>query len=169
MKQKKLYFSESFFSTGKTDIFTGEEEKIGEIDLKSMFSASVDILNGKQEVLVSGKFPIMGVHWRILDNEGTEIGILKEKFTLFSKKYAYEAYGRGTFLIHSELFSREYVIKQEPDEAVIATFKKVSGLFSSAAYELDNLSHKLTSPELIAVIMGVNALQKRNNSINAAT
>jgi uncharacterized protein YxjI len=169
VKQKKLYFSDSFFSTGKTDIFTGEEEKIGEIDLKSMFSSSVDILNGNQEILLSGKFPMLGIHWRILDRDGTEIGILKEKLTFFSKKYVYEAYGRETFLIHSELFSKEYVIKHEQDEEVIATFKKVSGIFSSAAYELDNFSNTLTSPEIIAVIMGVNAIQKRNNSTNAAT
>lgn len=169
MNQKKLYFSDSFFSTGKTDIFTEEEEKIGEIDLKSMFSASVDILNGKQEVLVSGKFPMLGIHWRVLDREGTEIGKLKEKLAFFSKKYMYEAYDRDNFYIDSEWFSREYVIKREGDESVIATFKKVSGIFSSAAYELDNQSHTLTSPELIAIIMGVNAIQKRNNSTNAAT
>lgn len=167
MNQKKLYFSDSFFSSGKTDILTEVEEKIGEIDLKSMFSSSVDIMNGKQEVLVSGKFPMLGIHWRILDREGTELGKLKEKFAFFSKKYLYEAYDRDTFLIDSELFSKDYVIKRESDEAVIATFKKVSGIFSSAAYELDNYTNTLTSPELIAIIMGVNAMQKRNN--NAAT
>jgi uncharacterized protein YxjI len=169
VNQKKLYFSDTFFSTGKTDILTEEEEKIGEIDLKSMFSSSVDILNGKQEVLVSGKFPMLGIHWKVLDRDGTELGKLKEKFAFFSKKYSYEAYDRDTFFIDSELFSKEYVIKREADEAVIATFKKVSGIFSSAAYELDNHSNTLTSPELIAVIMGVNAIQKRNNSSNAVT
>jgi hypothetical protein len=46
----------------------------------------------------------------------------------------------------------------------VATFKKVNGFFQASAYELKHNSNHLLTEELIAVVMGVNAIEKRNSS-----
>lgn len=55
----------------------------------------------------------------------------------------------------------------DQDGNLIAAFKKVSGSFQSPAFELSSHSSKLSKEELIAVVMGVNMIIKRNNSAGA--
>jgi uncharacterized protein YxjI len=163
MKVETLYFKDNFFSAGKTDIFNSQKEKVGVLDLKSTFSSSVDLLDNDGNLVVSGKFASFSNKWRIFDHNNHEIGVLKQKFTFFSKKYEYEALDRGMYQIDSELFSYLYDISDDQSNQ-IGKFEKVSGIFSSPAYQLNNFAKKLSNEELIAVVMGVNAIQKRNNS-----
>lgn len=165
-----LFFSDNFFSSGRTEIFNEEKEVVGELDLKSAFSASLDVLNRNGEVEASGKFPFFGNRWIVSDGD-TEIGELKQKLSFFTKKFQYQAYGKGTYYVESEAFSKEYSVLDN-NGSVICSFEKVNGFFSSPAYKLQNTSTKLSNEELVAVVMGVNAIQKRNRSAasnNAAT
>ncbi|MFT8322880.1 MAG: hypothetical protein ABF649_18585 [Bacillus sp. (in: firmicutes)] len=57
------------------------------------------MLDNDGNILTSGKFPMLGLKWKIYDKQGTEIGILRTKFSLLAKKYEYEAYNRASFLI----------------------------------------------------------------------
>jgi hypothetical protein len=164
---KIVYFQDNFFSAGRTDIFNGSKEKVGELDLKSMFSSGVEVLDLNGSVKVSGKFPFFGLKWRIYDSHEQEIGALKQKLSFFSKKYEYDANGRGTYFIKSEAFSKQYDIYQD-ETTIVAKFEKVSGFFASPAFQLSNHSDQLTTEELIAVVMGVNAIQRRNNSNSAS-
>jgi uncharacterized protein YxjI len=168
MKEQTLYFQDNFFSAGRTEIFNSSKEMVGELDLKSAFSSSVDVLDKSGNVVVSGKFTFFSSKWWIFDSSDQEIGVLKQKLTFLSKKYEYEAYGRGTYFIESEPFSREYDISDEQSKQ-IGRFEKVSGFFSSPAYQLSNFIEKVTSEELIAVVMGVNAIQKRRNNAAAGS
>ena len=163
MKDETLYFKDNFFSAGKTDIFNSKKEKVGELDLKSSFSSSVDVLDHNGNLVISGKIAPFRNKWRIFDHSDQEIGVLKQKFTLFSKKYEYDSLNRGIYQIDSELFSYLYDISDEQSNP-IGRFEKVSGIFSSPSYQLNNSTNKLSNEELIAVVMGVNAIQKRNNS-----
>ena len=166
-----LYFADNFFSSGRTDIYNAEKERVGELDLKSAFSASLDVLNEKGQIIASGKFPFFGNRWMVSGKDGEELGELKQKWSFFSKKFQYHSIGNGTFSIESEAFSKEYTILDNQG-AVICSFEKVSGFFSSSAYKLENKSSNLSNQELVAVVMGVNAIQKRNNAAagnNAAT
>lgn len=165
---KVVYFKDNFFSAGRTEIFNGAKEKVGELDLKSMFSSGVEIVDLDGSVKVSGKFPFFGVKWRIYDSQEQEIGALKQKFTFFSKKYEYDANERGMFFIKSEVFSNQYDIYKD-ETSIVAKFEKVSGFFASPAFQLTNDSDQLSTEELIAVVMGVNAIQRRNNSNSAAS
>lgn len=165
---KMVYFTDNFFSAGRTEIFNESKVKVGELDLKSMFSAGVEILDLEDRVITSGKFPFMGMKWRIYESQGQEIGALKQKISFFSKKYEYHAEGRGIFYIKSEAFSKQYDIYQD-ETNIVATFEKISGFFSSPAFRLTNDSTQLTTEELIAVVMGVNAIQRRNSSNAAST
>lgn len=160
---KIVYFQDNFFSAGRTEIFNGSKEKVGELDLKSMFSSGVEILDLDGSVKVSGKFPFFGVKWRIYDCHDQEIGALKQKLSFLSKKYEYDANERGSFFIKSEAFSKQYDIYAN-ETSIVAKFEKVSGFFASPAFQLTNNSKQLTTEELIAVVMGVNAIQRRNNS-----
>lgn len=121
------------------------------------------MLNQRGDVLVTGKFPFFSSKWRVTDRSDREIGLLKQKFSFASKKFEYTAHGRGTFQIFSGAFSREYDITTI-DEEVIATFKKISGFFSSPAFQLINHSSTLENEELVAVVMGVNMIIKRNEA-----
>lgn len=156
-----IYFHDNFFSKGITDIFNSEKEKIGSLDLKSAFSSSVDVLDADGKVVVRGKFPFFSGKWLVMDARERELGLLKQRFSLFKKRYEYATDRRGVFQIESEAFSREYVI-MDARERVVAEFKKVNGFFQSPAFELVNQSDELGNEELIAVVMGVNMIMKRN-------
>ncbi|MGG3466173.1 hypothetical protein ABES02_01095 [Neobacillus pocheonensis] len=167
MNDQTLYFKDNFFSAGRTEIFNSSKEKVGELDLKSAFSSSIDVLNLNENIVVTGKFTFFSNKWRIYNANEEEIGVLKEKLTFLSKKYEYDAYGRGVFHIKSEPFSREYEIMDELSNTV-GKFEKVSGFFSSPAFQLSNFIEKVTNEELIAVVMGINAIHKRRNASAAA-
>jgi uncharacterized protein YxjI len=163
MKNETLYFKDNFFSAGKTEIFNSTKEKVGELDLKSTFTSSVDVVDPSGNVVVSGKLASFSNKWRLFNHHNDEIGTLKQKLTFLSKKYEYDALDRGMYQIDSELFSYHYDIFDDQSNQ-IGKFEKISGFFSTPAYQLNNFSKKLSNEELIAVVMGVNAIQKRNNS-----
>lgn len=166
MENKTLYFKDNFFSAGQTEIFNSSKEIVGMLDLKSAFSSSIDVLDKNGSLFVSGKFTFFSNKWRVYEANEREIGVLKAKFSFFSKKFEYEAYGRGVFHIKSEAFSREYDVLDEQSN-LIARFEKVSGFFAAPAFQLSNFNEIVTNEELIAVVMGVNAIQKRQQSAAA--
>ncbi|WML46642.1 hypothetical protein RCG23_13375 [Neobacillus sp. PS3-34] len=167
MDKQTLYVSDNFFSAGRTDIYNDSKEKVGEIDLKSAFSAGLDVLNLNGETIVSGKFPFFSRSWVISNSSGEEIGKLKGKFAFFSKKYEYRTHENRSYQIESEAFSNLYVVFNE-NESEIGRFEKISGFFASPAFQLTSMDEGINVYELIAVVMGVNAIQKaaraaRNN------
>lgn len=163
MKNETLYFNENFFSAGITDIYNEEKEKVGSLDLKGMFSSGVDVLDLHGNIVASGKFPFLSSKWKITNQDTEEIGSLKGKFSLFSKKYEYEAYGRNTYYIKSEAFSKLYEIFID-ETTIVCKFEKISGFFSSPAFRLQIFTDELSPEELITIVMGVNAIQSRNKS-----
>ncbi|CAH0345449.1 hypothetical protein [Bacillus sp. CECT 9360] len=167
MSRESLYFTDNFFSAGRTEIYNESKEKVGELDLKSVFSSGVDVLDSEGNLVISAKFPVLRSKWKVYDNQGQEIGVLKQKFTFFAKKYEYHAYERGSFLVKSEAFSKQYEI-YKAEKKLAATFAKISGFFSSPTYQLQNYTDELPSEELIAIVMGINAIEK-NNTAAAST
>ena len=163
-----LYFRDNFFSAGTTEIFNKDEVKVGELDLKSAFSASVDVLNLDRKIIISGKFPLFSNKWLVTNALEEEVGILKQNFTFLSKKYQYTTDSRGVYSIESEAFSYQYEIFGEQSN-LVAKFEKVSGFFSSPAYRLENLSKEVSSEEWVAVVMGINAIQKRRRNASNAS
>ncbi|MBA2177021.1 hypothetical protein H0266_19285 [Halobacillus locisalis] len=105
-------------------------------------------------------FPFLLGKWMIWDSKGKVMGELKANFSLFTKKYTYKT-NTTTYPIDSPAFSGEYTIYNEK-ETVVATFKKVNGVFQASAYELYNQSETLLTEELIAVVMGINANEKED-------
>jgi hypothetical protein len=160
--EKCVYFNDNFFSSGITDIYNISQEKLGNLDLKSAFGSSLNVENEKGEVVVEGSFPFFSGRWSIKQADGSELGEVKASFAFFSKRYHYLT-NHATYEIESTAFSKEYTILDE-NNTEVATFKKVNGFFESAAFELKNLSDTLLTEELIAVVMGVNAIEKRRNS-----
>ncbi|MDR7000499.1 hypothetical protein [Neobacillus niacini] len=167
MNKNSLYFKDNFFSSGRTEVFNSLKEKVGELDLNSAFSSSIDVIEGDGKKIISGRFGFFSNKWRISDGSGQEIGILKQKLTFLAKKYEYNAYTRGIYTIEAEVFSRQYEVLDEQSNQV-AKFEKVNGFFASPSYQLTNIDEKLSSAELIAVVMGVNAIQKRRKNNGAA-
>ncbi|MFZ3579467.1 hypothetical protein [Virgibacillus sp. DJP39] len=163
---QSIYFTDNFFSEGITEIFNGDQKKVGSLNLKSAFSSSVDILDAEDNVVVKGSFPFLSRSWIVKDQSEQEIGKLKQRMSFFSKKFVYRSQHHGEFEIKSEAFSKEYDILDQ-DENLVAAFKKVSGFFQSPAFELSNHSSKLSMEELTAVVMGVNMIIKSNNSAGA--
>ncbi|MGD6962449.1 hypothetical protein ACQCVB_09615 [Fictibacillus phosphorivorans] len=160
--ERCVYFKDTFFSSGRTDIYNAEQQKRGVLDLKSAFSSGVSIENETGRVLVEGSFPFMSGKWIVKQSDGKELGVVKSAFAFFSKRYRYITNG-PTYEIEAPAFSKEYTIFDE-SKSEIATFNKVNGFFQASAYELKNNSDALLTEELIAVVMGVNAIEKRNQS-----
>lgn len=162
----ELYFSDRFFSSGETEIMNTVGEAAGMLDLGSMMTHSVSIYGPDSSLRYSGKFRFLGGKWEVLDASGFEVGLLRARFSLFSKRYEYDAGPRGLYSIESPAFSHEYSILDE-SESEAASFRKVSGWLQAGAFQLQNHSTMLDSYELVAVIMGVHSIQKRNNAAAA--
>ncbi|GIP42699.1 hypothetical protein J45TS6_11580 [Paenibacillus sp. J45TS6] len=158
----ELYFRDRFFSSGTSEIMDASGSELGCIDLKSAFGSSLDIYDSSRNLIYSGKFRVFSNKWNVLDPQGETIGIVRSRMSFLEKKFEYQAGSRGIFTITSPAFSRDFTIVDEQGE-VVAGFEKVSGFFSSGAYRLHNNSSEIDSYELIAVIMGVHSIRKRQS------
>jgi hypothetical protein len=163
-----VYVRENFWSAGKTEIVNESRRTVGELDLLSAFHSGVNVLDPHGRVLCRGSFRFFSNKWLVATGSGEEIGLLKGKLSLFSKKFAYESYRNGMFTIQSPAFSREFDVLNEAGRRV-ARFEKMSGFFSSGAYRLTIDRSSLPMPEFICVVMGVNAIMKRRRSQAATT
>lgn len=162
----ELYFSDRFFSSGVTEIMDMAGEASGTLDLESMMTYTVSVHGPDSSLRYSGKFLFFSNKWEVLDPSGFDVGLLRARFTLFSKRYEYDAGDRGVYGIEAPAFSHEYSILDET-ETEVASFQKVSGWLQAGAFQLQNHSTQLDSYELIAVIMGVHSIQKRQNNAAA--
>jgi hypothetical protein len=162
----ELYFSDRFFSSGETDIMNTAGEAAGKLDLKSMMTQSVSVYGPDSALRYSGKFRFFGGKWEVLDPSGFEVGLLRARFTLFSKRYEYNTGSRGVYRIEAPAFTHQYSILDE-NESEVASFQKVSGWLQAGAFQLQNRSPQLDSYELVAVIMGVHSIQKQQSSAAA--
>ncbi|TLS38286.1 hypothetical protein [Pseudalkalibacillus caeni] len=158
-----VYFNDNFFSSGTTEIYTEDKAKTGELDLKSMFSSGVEVLDENNKMVVAGKFPFLSRKWEVTNENSEQLGLLKETISFFQKTYEYKKESGDVYYIESPAFSLEYTILDERKEQV-AKFEKISVFFASPAFKLTNRSTKLSTEELVAVVMGVNAIQKRKRS-----
>lgn len=157
----ELYFSDNFFNAGESEILNQSGEAAGKLDLRSLIGSALDVYGPQGELLYSGRFQLMMRRWRVLDSGERDIGLLRPRFTLFSKKFEYDAGERGVYEIESPNFSKEYIITQNGTE--VAEFARTSGWIRSGAYRLRNRSG-LSDYEMVAVVMGVNAIRKRQQS-----
>ncbi|MGM1048234.1 hypothetical protein SAMN05661091_4716 [Paenibacillus uliginis N3/975] len=158
-----LYFKDNFFNSGETSVMNEAGEIVGTVDLKSSFGSSLDVYDETGMKVYSGSFRFFSNKWEVCDRNEYELGVLRMRMSFFSKKYEYDAGERGIYEITSPAFSKEYEIQGEGGRCV-ATFHRVSGWLQSGAYHLKNDSQHLDDWELIAVVMGVHAIQKRVNS-----
>jgi len=163
----KLYFRDNFFNAGMTEILNEREERVGHVDLKSAFGSSIEVYGPDGGPRCQGSFPFFSNKWEVTAADGGTLGVLKSRLTLFSKKYTYNAAGRGSYEIVSPAFSREYEISD--GSGTVARFEQVNGWFSSGAFLLNNRCDDLDSYELVAVIMGMHAIQKRQRAASNAT
>ncbi|GLX71247.1 hypothetical protein [Paenibacillus glycanilyticus] len=163
----QLYFRENFWNAGTTEILDEQENQIGHLDMRSAFSSAIDIYDSKGQLLYNGRFPFFSGKWEVSGADEEQVGVLRSRLSFFSKKYSYETIGRGDYEIISPAFSREYDIIDE-SENVVAQFKQVNGWLSSGAFVLDNQCEFLDPYELVAVIIGMHAIQKAASSAGTA-
>ncbi|WP_168120324.1 hypothetical protein [Paenibacillus sp. HB172176] len=157
---QELYFNDNFFSSGTTDIMNSTGDRIGTMDLKTMFSASISVYGKEGELRSTGRFRSFSNKWEVANTpEGTE-GVLRKRFTFFQKVYEYESPSTGMLLIESPAFSRAYTIKSSGGQ-LVASFEQTNHWLQSGAFVLQNHSEKLDSYELISIIMGVHSIHKR--------
>lgn len=155
----ELYFRDNFFSAGNTQILDAAGGSAGTIDLQSMFTATLTIYGADAVVRFKGKFRSFSRKWEVTGANYATIGVLRSRFTLFSKRYEYDAGERGIYQIESPAFSYSYTIL-DSNEKEVASFEKTSNWLQSGAFCLRNQSSVLDSYELIAVVMGVQSIQK---------
>ncbi|MZQ86956.1 hypothetical protein GQF01_33080 [Paenibacillus sp. 5J-6] len=162
-----FYFRDNFFNSGVTEILDDQEKRIGYLDLKSSFGSAIDIYDVNDQLLYKGGFPFFSGKWEISNPDGSLVGVLRSRFMLFAKKFTYETIGRGSYDITSPAFSKEYEVS-DSSGALVANFEKVNGWFSSGAFTLRNQCAELDSYELVAVVMGMHAIQKRQDASHAS-
>ncbi|PAF31428.1 hypothetical protein [Paenibacillus sp. 7516] len=158
----ELYFRDNFFNAGYTEIMNGNQEQAGHLDLKSLFGSSLDVF-GPAGLICSGRFGMLSNRWDVTSADGGHLGILRARMSFFSKRFEYDAGPRGIYEVSAPAFSQEYDVTGMGGRTV-ASFRRTSGWFSSGAFVLSNESEQLDTYELIAVVMGVHAINKRRNS-----
>jgi uncharacterized protein YxjI len=166
-REMNLYFRDNFFNAGFTEILDSQAKNIGHLDLKSSFGSAIDVFGLNDQLLYKGGFPFFSGKWEISNPDGSLVGVLRSRFTMFSKKFTYETEGRGSYDITSPAFSKEYEVS-DSSGSLVANFEKVNGWLSSGAFTLRNQSADLDSYELVAVIMGMHAIQKRQDASHAS-
>ncbi|MBY9079648.1 hypothetical protein KIH86_01450 [Paenibacillus sp. HN-1] len=157
-----LVFRDNFFSAGITEILNEQNENMGSLDLKSALGSSIEVYGPQGRQLFQGSFRFFSNKWEVSSAEGELAGVLRSRFSWSGKKFTYETEGRGVYEIDSPAFSKEYEIADET--RIAASFTQLNGWLSPGAYLLENSSKLLDSYELVAVIMGVHAIQKRHRS-----
>lgn len=158
----ELYFRDNFFNAGYTEIMNGNQEQTGHLDLKSLFGSSLDVF-GPAGLICSGRFGMLSNRWDVTSADGGHLGVLRARMSFFSKRFEYDAGPRGIYEVSAPAFSQEYDVTGMGGRTV-ASFRRTSGWFSSGAFVLSNESEQLDTYELIAVVMGVHAINKRRNS-----
>ncbi|MHA0857809.1 LURP-one-related/scramblase family protein [Paenibacillus sp. CMAA1364] len=157
----ELYFKDKFFSSGTSDIMRNDGQVIGQVDLKSAFTSSLEVWNANGQIASMGKFRMLLNQWVISDGADRELGVLHRRMSFLNKKYEYHAQGQGVFEITSPAFSNEYRI-QTSEGKLIASFARMNGGLQSGAFRLLNESEQMDSYELVAIVMGVHEIQKRD-------
>lgn len=163
----QLYFRDNFFNAGYTEIMNADQERAGYLDLKSIFGSSLDV-SDETGLVCSGKFRMLTNRWDVTAADGTHRGVLRARFSFFSKKYEYDAGTRGIYDVSAPAFSQEYDVTDRAGR-IVASFRRTSGWFSSGAFVLDNQSEYLDTYELVAVVMGVHAINKRRNAASSSS
>ncbi|GIP40083.1 hypothetical protein J31TS4_33630 [Paenibacillus sp. J31TS4] len=164
MNGMTVYFRDSFWSMGTTEIYDEQEKVVGTLDLKSMMTEGIDVYDEQGRLQASGKFPFLSNRWIVKDGNGEERGVLRARFGFLAKRYEYDSL-RGTYRITSPAFSREYEVTDDSDNVVL-TFRQVNRFWGAGAFELENTTG-LPTEEWVAVIMGVHGIQKRMNQAAA--
>lgn len=159
----QLYIRDNFFGKGVTPIENEQGENVGSLDLRSAFGSSLDVYDANGRLRCTGSFRFFSNKWRITGPEEAPLGVVRSRLALMRKRFEYDAEGRGLYEITSPAFSGEYELLNESG-GLEARFEKVSGWLRPGAYRLDNLSERLDSYELAAVIMGVHQIRKRQSS-----
>lgn len=159
----ELYFKDNFFSAGTSAIMDAAGESLGTIDLKSSFGSSLDIYDQTGVKVCGGKFPFFSGKWHISHGEDVILGVVRMRLSFFTKKFEYDAKDRGQFEITAPAFTNEYRVQDSYGQTV-ATFNRTSSWLQSGAFCLHNHSTLLDSYELIAVVMGIHAIQKQANA-----
>ena len=157
----ELYFKDKFFSSGVSDIMNNGGEVVGKIDLKSAFTSSLEVFDNDGQIVCMGKFRMLLNKWVISDGRDGELGVLRRRMSFLTQKYEYDAGSRGVFEITSPAFSKEYSIQSSHGES-IASFARINSWLQTGAFRLLNESKDLDSYELVAIVMGVHEIQKRD-------
>jgi uncharacterized protein YxjI len=157
----ELYFKDKFFSSGISDIMNTDGEIIGRIDLKSAFTSSLDVFDSNEQIVCMGKFRMLLNKWIISDGRDGQLGVLRRRMSFLKKKYEYDTGRRGVFEITSPAFSKEYSILKSNGE-IVASFARINSWLQTGAFRLLNDSQELDSYELVAIVMGVHEIQKRD-------
>ncbi len=158
----ELYFKDKFFNSGISDIMNSDGEVVGNMDLKSAFGSSLDVSNHQRQILCSGKFRFFSNKWFISDERNGQMGVLRVRLSFLKKRYEYDAGNRGVYEITSPAFSKEYSIQRSNGE-VVASFARTNSWMQTGAFRLQNDSKELDSYELVAVVMGVHEIEKRDS------
>jgi len=157
-----LYFRDNFFSEGKTAILNRSNDQVGEVELTGAAGSALYVFGPDGRKLYGGKFPKWSSKWIVTDGDGVERGILIDRSPILSKRYEYERYGDGVYEITSPTFSREYEVRDEKGYRV-AYFERVNGWFEAYAYRLTAYAADIDEYEWVAVVLGMNEIQKRHN------
>ncbi|WP_020618928.1 hypothetical protein [Paenibacillus daejeonensis] len=162
----ELYFNDRLFSRGRSEIKDANGVKAGTIDLERArilkMTSDLSVYGPDAQLRCSANYRFRSNRWEISDATGTLLGWMKIRASFFSKKFQYDADSRGVYTIEAPAFSRSYTIVDQNGSRV-ASFEQTNNWLRPGAFRLLNESPLLDDYELVAVIMGIHNIRKREN------
>ena len=70
ISMNQLFFSDNFFSAGRTDIYNSDREMVGALNLRSAFSSKVEIEDVNGDVTMEGAFTFFANKWIVRRKNG---------------------------------------------------------------------------------------------------
>jgi len=142
--RKVVYVQGCVFSQGHAAIYDEAHQMIGAVQHDE--NGRVQVMNGEGRGVAFGKFIPTCKKWVVMNHDGQEVGQMREKFSLFSKKCEYNVYERGTFTISFDLTKGKFSVRSAAGEVVAELLQ------DGDEYRLVKDADKLSMYELLSVL-----------------
>jgi len=142
--RKVVYVQGCVFSQGQAAIYDESHQVIGTVQHEA--DGRVQVMNDQGRGVAFGKFIPTCKKWVVMNHDGQEVGQMKEKFSLFSKKCEYNVYERGTYTISFDLAKGKFSVRGANGDVVAELIQ------DGDEYRLVKDADKLSMYELLSVL-----------------
>ena len=166
MEINTIILQDKFIELGESPIYDSEYNNIGTVSYKLSLANKFKILKD-QDCVFEGTSKVLALmpQMSIANRDGIEVGVIKRKFTFFTKKYLYTREDGATYEIVGNIMDRKFKVLRTDGTPVINIYT-LSSIISLRphTFAVEFLESDIDVWEGITVIQGVRMMVKDENS-----